>query len=74
MVLIRSFQVVAVAQQCAHCLSETVFVGLLGSVIQKSVGDETRVSSILYILYGEKVFCHLSHAAVLGMEDTAWDK
>lgn len=50
MVLIRSFQVVSISQQSPDGLSQTVFVGFLGSLIQQSVGDQTRVSTILHIL------------------------
>lgn len=34
MVLVRSFEVVSISQQSPDGLSQTVFVGLLGSLIQ----------------------------------------
>lgn len=56
MVLIWCFQVVTVPQQRAHGLAEAVLVGFLGSVIQKSVGNKARISSVLYVLQG-KIGC-----------------
>lgn len=50
MVLVRSFQVVSVPQQGPDSLSQTVFVGLFGSLIQQNVGDQSRVSTTLHIL------------------------
>lgn len=50
MVLVGSFQVVSISQQSPDSLSQTVFVGLLGSLIQQNVGDQTRVSTTLHIL------------------------
>lgn len=49
-VLVRSFQVVSISQQSPDSLSQTIFVGLLGSLIQQNVGDQTRVSAVLHIL------------------------
>lgn len=54
MVLVRSFQVVSMSQQSPDSLSQTVFVGLLGSLIQQNVGDQTRVSAILHILMRDR--------------------
>lgn len=54
MVLVRRLQAVAIAQQRAHCLPEAVLVGLLGSVIEKGVGNKARVSSVLDVLQKEK--------------------
>ena len=34
MVLVRSFEVVSISQQSPDGLSQTVFVGLLGSLVQ----------------------------------------
>lgn len=50
MVLVRSFKIVSISQESPDSLSQTVFVGLFGSLIQKSVGHQTRVSTVLYIL------------------------
>lgn len=50
MVLVRSFKIVSISQESPDSLSQTVFVGLFGSLIQQSVGDQTRVSTVLYIL------------------------
>lgn len=50
MVLVRSFKIVSISQESPDSLSQTVFVGLFSSLIQKSVGDQTRVSTVLYIL------------------------
>lgn len=50
MVLVRSFKIVSISQESPDSLSQAVFVGLFGSLIQKSVGDQTRVSTVLYIL------------------------
>ncbi|TNN62828.1 hypothetical protein EYF80_026903 [Liparis tanakae] len=49
-VLVRSLQVVSVSQQSPDGLSQTVFVGLLGSLVQQDVGDQARVSATLHIL------------------------
>lgn len=54
MVLVRSLQVVSISKQSPNSLSQTVFVGLLGSLIQQDIGDQTRVSTILHILKGDK--------------------
>lgn len=54
MILIRRLQAVAVPQQRAHSLTEAVLIGFLGSVIEKCVGNEARVSSVLYILWEDK--------------------
>lgn len=50
MILIRSFQIVTIAQQGADCFPKTVFVGLLCSVIQKRVRHQARIPSIFHIL------------------------
>lgn len=55
MVLVRSFQIVSISQQSPDCLSQTVFVGLLGSLVQQNVWDQTRVSAVLYILTRHKI-------------------
>lgn len=54
MVLVRSFQVVAIAQQGPDSLSQTVLVGLLGPFIQQIVRDQARVSAVLHILGAHK--------------------
>lgn len=53
-VLVRSFQIVSISQQSPDCLSQTVFVGLLGSLVEQNVWDQTRVSAVLYILTRKK--------------------
>lgn len=50
MILVRSFQVVSVSQESPDSLSQTVLVGLLGSLIQQSVGNQPRVPAVLNIL------------------------
>lgn len=57
MVLVRCFQVVSISQQSPHSLSQTVFVGLLSSLIQQSVRDKTWIPTILHILTGEDKRC-----------------
>lgn len=61
MVLVRRLQTVAIPQQRPHGLSEAVLVGLLGSVIEKGVGNKARVSSVLYVLQEEKRCGHQSN-------------
>lgn len=53
-VLVGRLQAVAVPQQRAHCLPEAVLVGLLGSVVQKGVGHQARVSPVLDVLQEEE--------------------
>ena len=50
MVLVRSLQVVSISKQSPDSLSQTVLVGLLGSLVQQNVGDQTGISTTLHIL------------------------
>lgn len=50
MVLVRGFQIKSISQQGSDSLSQTVFVGLLSSLIQKNVRDQSRISAIFHIL------------------------
>lgn len=49
-VLVRGFKIKSISQQSSDCLSQTVFVGLLSSLIQKNVRHQTRVSAVFHIL------------------------
>lgn len=51
MILIRSFQVVTIAEKGADCFPKTVFVWLLCPIIQKSIRYKARISSIFHILH-----------------------
>ena len=51
MVLVRGLQIVPVAQQSTYGLSQTILVGLLGSLVQQSIGNQTGVPPVLHILH-----------------------
>lgn len=48
--MVRSLKVVSVSQEGPDSLLQTVFVGLFGPLVKENVGNQTRVSAVLYIL------------------------
>lgn len=49
-VMVRSLKVVPVSQEGPDGLLQTVFVGFFGPLVKENVGNQTRVSAVLYIL------------------------